>query len=93
MDGISPEHRQLVVGGEVHLWGELTETVSLDSTLWSRVAAAAEVIWSGTSKMPDEDTTRRLAEFREACGNRGEDGYGADGVLPQKPRWLYVLRH
>ena len=65
MDGISPEHRQLVVGEEVHLWGELTESVSLDSTLWPRAAAAAEVIWSGTSNMPDEDTTTRLAEFRE----------------------------
>ncbi len=33
--------------------------------MWPRVAAAAEVMWSGTGKMADEGTTRRLAEFRD----------------------------
>lgn len=58
-------HRHLVVGGEVHLWGELTDFVTVDSMLWPRAAAAAEVMWSGGGNMPDEDTTRRLAEMRE----------------------------
>lgn len=57
--------RQLVVGGEVHLWGELTDSVTLDGMLWPRAAAAAEVLWSGTGRPMEEETTRRLAEMRE----------------------------
>ena len=61
-----PEHQKhLVVGGEAHLWGELTDSINLDGMLWPRLAAAAEVMWSGTGKKPDESTTRRLADFRE----------------------------
>jgi hexosaminidase len=61
-----PEHqRHLVIGGEVHLWGELTDWVTLDSMLWPRVAAAAEVLWSYPDGLADESTTRRLAEMRE----------------------------
>ena len=71
LEGIKQEHRHLIVGGEVHLWAELTDSVSLDFKLWPRVAAAAEVMWSGTGKMADEDTTRRLAEFRERLVARG----------------------
>ncbi len=62
---IPQAQRQLVVGGEVHLWGELTDSVTLDGMLWPRAAAAAEVLWSGTGKMVEEGTTRRLAEMRE----------------------------
>ncbi|KAL8785534.1 MAG: hypothetical protein Q9195_008606 [Heterodermia aff. obscurata] len=68
---IRDELRHLIIGGEVHLWNELTDSVTLDSKLWPRVAAAAEVMWSGTEKMPDEGTTRRLAEFRERLVERG----------------------
>jgi len=71
LEGIPQEHRHLIVGGEVHLWGELTDSVSLDSTMWPRVAAAAEVMWSGTGKMADEGTTRRLAELRDRLVAKG----------------------
>ncbi|KAI4267299.1 MAG: hypothetical protein L6R38_008312 [Xanthoria sp. 2 TBL-2021] len=63
--------RYLVVGGEVHLWGELTDSVNLDDMLWPRVAAAAEVMWSAPGKKPDESTTRRLADMRERLVMRG----------------------
>ena len=65
LEGVKQEDRHLIVGGEMHLWAELTDSVTLDFKLWPRVAAAAEVMWSGTGKMADEGTTRRLAEFRE----------------------------
>lgn len=71
LERVLEEHRHLIEGGEVHMWGELTDSVSLDTKLWPRVAAAAEVMWSQTDKMPDEDTTRRLAEFRERLVARG----------------------
>ena len=60
-----PENqRHLVMGGECHLWGELTDSVNLDNMLWPRVSAAAEVLWSGSGEV-GEETTRRLAEMRE----------------------------
>lgn len=45
--GVPEEHKHLVIGGEVHLWGELTDSISLDGMLWPRAAAAAEVLWKG----------------------------------------------
>ena len=70
LEGILDEHRHLVLGGEVHLWGELTDSVGLDGMLWPRVAAAAEVLWSGKGKV-EEGVTRRLAEMRERLVARG----------------------
>ncbi|MCJ1466998.1 N-acetyl-glucosamine-6-phosphate deacetylase [Pseudocyphellaria aurata] len=68
---ISPEQRHLVVGGEVHLWSELADSISLDGLLWPRVAAAAELLWSGPGNILDEATTRRLADMRERLVARG----------------------
>lgn len=65
LKGVSPEHFHLVAGGEVHMWGEMTDTVTLDGMLWPRAAAAAEVLWAGTGTPVSEDITRRLAELRE----------------------------
>ena len=56
--------RHLIVGGEVHLWGELTDGVNLDGMLWPRVAAAGEVLWRGKGTV-GEESTRSLAEMRE----------------------------
>ena len=67
---IPEEHKHLVLGGEVHLWGELVDTVTLDGMLWPRVAAAAEVLWRGKGEV-GEDVTRRLAEMRERLVCRG----------------------
>ena len=60
-----------MVGGEVHLWGELTDGVGLDGKLWPRVGAAAEVMWRGGGGAVDEGVTRRLAEMRERLVVRG----------------------
>ena len=66
-----PEHqRHLVMGGEAHLWGELTDAVNLDHMLWPRLAAAAEVLWRGNGEVCEE-STRRLAELRERMVCRG----------------------
>ena len=83
--GIPHSQRHLIVGGEVHLWGELTDSVNLDGMLWPRVAAAAEVMWSAPGKKPDESTTRRLADMRERLVARG---VGA-GVVQME----WCLRH
>ncbi|MCJ1382086.1 N-acetyl-glucosamine-6-phosphate deacetylase [Xylographa soralifera] len=70
LQGIPEKDRHLVIGGEVHLWGELTDSVGLDGMLWPRVAAAAEVLWRGKGEVK-EGVTRRLAEMRERLVARG----------------------
>ena len=70
LEDVPDEHKHLVIGGEVSLWGELTDSVSLDGKLWPRAAAAAEVLWKGKGTV-NEDTTRRLAEMRERLLGRG----------------------
>ncbi|MCJ1289095.1 N-acetyl-glucosamine-6-phosphate deacetylase [Xylographa carneopallida] len=70
LEGIPERDRHLVIGGEMHLWGELTDSVGLDGMLWPRVAAAAEVLWRGKGNV-DEGVTRRLAEMRERLVARG----------------------
>ncbi len=67
---IPEEHTYLVLGGEVHLWGELVDSVTLDGMLWPRVAAAAEALWKSKGEV-SEDATRRLAEMRERLVCRG----------------------
>lgn len=57
-------HHPLVLGGEIHLWTELTDPVALDATLWPRAAAAAEVLWRGKGEV-GERVTRRLSDARE----------------------------
>lgn len=67
---IPEDQKHLIVGGEVHLWGELTDSVNLDDMLWPRTAAAAELLWRGKGEV-GEETTRRLAEMRERLVARG----------------------
>lgn len=82
---IPKSQRHLILGGEAHLWGELTDSVNLDGMLWPRLAAAAEVMWSAPGKKPDESTTRSLADMRERLVMRG---VGA-GVVQME----WCLRH
>ena len=79
------EHRHLILGREVHLWGELTDSMTLDIKLWPRAAAAAEVMWSRTEKMPNEDTTRRLSGYRARLL--------AKGVRASMVQMEWCLRH
>ena len=72
LTGIPAEQQRRVLGGEVHLWSELTDSVTLDWMLWPRAAAAAEVLWRGTGVAPvSEEVTRRLAEWRERAVAKG----------------------
>ena len=67
---IPDDQKHLVLGGEVHLWAELTDSVNLDFMLWPRTAAAAEMLWRGKGEVC-EGTTRRLAEMRERLVKMG----------------------
>lgn len=67
---IAEDSISLVIGGEVHLWTELTDSISLDGKLWPRAAAAAEILWKGPGTVT-ESVTSRLAEMRERLVKQG----------------------
>ncbi|MCJ1274022.1 N-acetyl-glucosamine-6-phosphate deacetylase [Puttea exsequens] len=67
---IPEDRRHLVIGGEVHLWGELTDGINLDNMLWPRVSAAAGMMWQGNGKVCEE-STRAMAEMRERLVRMG----------------------
>ena len=72
LNNIPEEKHHLVLGGEVHLWTELTDSVTLDFMLWPRAAAAAEMMWRGAGQVQvGEMTTRRLALMRERLVKKG----------------------
>jgi hexosaminidase len=55
------EQRKLVLGGEVCMWGEHINQLSIDSRIWPRTAAVAERFWSPESVTDVDDMYRRLA--------------------------------
>ncbi|KAH9832125.1 glycoside hydrolase family 20 protein [Teratosphaeria destructans] len=75
--GIPSNLSHLVLGGETHIWSEQTDSVNLDTKVWPRTCAAAEVLWSG-AKDPVTGQNRsqitaspRLSEMRERLVARG----------------------
>ncbi|CAF9932855.1 MAG: hypothetical protein GOMPHAMPRED_006683 [Gomphillus americanus] len=56
-----------VLGGEVHMWGELTDPQNFDGKVWPRASAAAELLWQGPTgpKGVNYTVTNRLADQRE----------------------------
>ncbi|KAK5991552.1 Beta-hexosaminidase [Cladobotryum mycophilum] len=78
-DGVSAEAAKNILGGEVCLWTETVDTTSLDSILWPRAAAAAEIWWSGKTdakgaNRSQVDARPRLSEQRERMLARGVRG-------------------
>lgn len=58
---LTAAQRQLVLGGEVCMWGEHVNPLSIDSRIWPRTAAVAERFWSPESVTNVDDMYRRLA--------------------------------
>jgi len=58
---LTPEQQSLVLGGEVCMWGEHVNQLSIDSRIWPRAAAIAERLWSPASVTDIDDMYRRLA--------------------------------
>ncbi len=76
LSGVPANSTQLVIGGEVHIWSEQTDGVNIDSMLWPRTCAAAEVLWSGAKDASGQNRSQvlaspRLAEMRETMLMRG----------------------
>ena len=75
-DGLTEAEAKLVLGGEVAIWSETTDGTNLDTLLWPRGSAAAEVLWSGNVDAAGQNRSQltvspRLSEFRERMVGRG----------------------
>ncbi|KAF2402213.1 hypothetical protein EJ06DRAFT_528333 [Trichodelitschia bisporula] len=86
---IPADQHHLVQGGEVHLWAEQTDRQNLDTMLWPRAAAAAEVLWAGAKDELGQNRSQveaapRLAEVRERLV--------AGGVRAEPVQMVWCLR-
>ncbi|RZB54133.1 beta-hexosaminidase 1-like [Glycine soja] len=66
--------QELVIGGEVCMWGETADTSNVQQTIWPRAAAAAERLWSqrdSTSQNITLIALPRLQNFRCLLNRRG----------------------
>ncbi|KOS20539.1 Beta-hexosaminidase 2 [Escovopsis weberi] len=93
-DGLDEQARDKVLGGELCVWTETIDPVTLDGVVWPRAGAAAEVWWSGRvdgngQNRSTADVRRRLGEQRERMLARGiplrriknQTAYGVDSLL------------
>ena len=78
-DGVSDDLKSFVIGGEVAVWTETIDPTSLDTIIWPRAGAAAEIWWSGKTdehgaNRSQIDARPRLSEQRERMLARGVRG-------------------
>ncbi|KAM4094094.1 hypothetical protein ACJW30_06G170100 [Castanea mollissima] len=76
LEGINDSSKQeLVLGGEVCMWGETADTSDVQQTIWPRAAAAAERMWSRRDAISTGNITLtalpRLHYFRCLLNRRG----------------------
>ncbi|KAJ8417595.1 hypothetical protein AAFF_G00224380 [Aldrovandia affinis] len=68
----SEQQKQLVIGGEVCVWGEYVDATNLAPMLWPRASAAAERLWSDEEQTCSaSEAFPRLAQFRCRLLRRG----------------------
>ncbi|XP_052205168.1 beta-hexosaminidase 1 [Diospyros lotus] len=76
LEGINDaSEQQLVLGGEVCMWGETADASNVQQTIWPRAAAAAERLWSKRESISAGNITAsvlpRLQYFRCLLTRRG----------------------
>lgn len=67
------KQQELVLGGEVCMWGEHIDGSDIEQTIWPRAAAAAERLWTPYEKLAKDpkQASGRLAHFRCLLNQRG----------------------
>ncbi|VDC07079.1 unnamed protein product [Peniophora sp. CBMAI 1063] len=78
---LSSEEAQLILGGEHSLWTEQSGPSNLESIVWPRAAAGAEVFWSGDARQNLTTALPRLHELAYRMEDRGV------GVIKLQPEW------
>ncbi|KAF9337514.1 hypothetical protein BG006_004340 [Podila minutissima] len=95
--GLSSKEAKSVLGGEALLWGEQVDDTNLDTKLWPRASAAAEVLWSGNSEDSDtklwngpdqeEDTLRNVEALTRINEHRFRMLSEKISAEPLQPLW------
>jgi hexosaminidase len=64
---VAESDKKMVIGAEAHIWSEMIDPYSLDTTAWPRLSAAAEVLWTGSRGKHQNQVTAalRISEMRE----------------------------
>lgn len=57
---LSKEEKQRILGGEATMWTELVNPQTIDSRIWPRTAAIAEVFWSKQEDLDLKSMSKRL---------------------------------
>ncbi len=57
---LTEAEKQLIIGGEATMWGELVVPQTIDSRIWPRTAAIAERLWSPQHITDLDDMRRRM---------------------------------
>jgi len=57
---LDTNQKKLILGGEATMWSELTTNETVDSRIWPRTAAIAELLWSPSSVKDMDDMFNRL---------------------------------
>lgn len=84
VEGLTDDEAKLVIGGEVVLWSEQSDTTNFEPLLWPRASAAAEVLWSGPQSLDVNEALPRLHDFRFRIVTRGVK------AAPLQPFWCVV---
>ncbi|KAL9226095.1 hypothetical protein vseg_001945 [Gypsophila vaccaria] len=90
LEGISDATQQeLILGGEVCMWGETGDTSDVQQTIWPRAAAAAERLWSSieatSSGNINETVLPRLHYFRCLLNMRGVQAAPVTNYYARRP--------
>lgn len=90
LDGINDTSQQeLVLGGEVCMWGETADASDVQQTIWPRAAAAAERLWSTrdatSTKNINVTALPRLESFRCLLNQRGVPAAPVTNKLARQP--------
>lgn len=63
--------RQYVLGGEGAMWGEKVDASDLEQTVWPRLGAVAERLWSPRNTTDEKTALPRIEAFRCLLNRRG----------------------
>ncbi|KZW01509.1 glycoside hydrolase family 20 protein [Exidia glandulosa HHB12029] len=83
--GIPEKHKSKVLGGQTCLWSEQSDPANLDSIVWPRTAALAEVLWSPENLLHNSSSAlARLHDIRYRMVQRGIR------AIALQPHWCAV---
>ncbi|KAK8593302.1 hypothetical protein V6N13_043093 [Hibiscus sabdariffa] len=90
LEGINNVSEQnLVLGGEVCMWGETADASNVQQTIWPRAAAAAERLWSKREALSVRNITStilpRYHYFRCLLNRRGVQAAPATNFYARRP--------